>query len=158
MTAKEYLNEIRRIDADIKMLDTEIEKIRIEMSGLIEETLNSPWPDGLPHGTGTGDPVGEKAARHADLMRTKAEELRLRLMSLQTDLARTRSDRWTLRMHIIEDISRIPDPVHREILSKHYLEGKSWELIAVEIGYTYRHTTRLHGEALQAMDKILAQK
>ena len=91
-------------------------------------------------------------------MRTKAKELRMQLMSLETKLARIRSDRWTLRMHIIEDISKVPDPVHRRILSLHYLEGRSWEWIAVEIGYSYRHTTRLHGEALQAMDKILATK
>lgn len=158
MTAKEYLTEVQRIDADIQMLNAEIDKIRLEMSGLIDDTISSSWPDGQPHGTGTGDPVGEKAARHADRMRTKAKELRMQLMSLETKLARIRSDRWTLRMHIIEDISKVPDPVHRRILSLHYLEGRSWEWIAVEIGYSYRHTTRLHGEALQAMDKILATK
>ena len=63
MTAKEYLTEVRRIDADIQMLTAEIDKIRLEMSGLIDDTISSSWPDGQPHGTGTGDPVGEKAAQ-----------------------------------------------------------------------------------------------
>lgn len=37
----------------------------------------------------------------------------------------------------------------RAILRKRYILGYGWEMIAVQIGKTYRHTTRMHGYALE---------
>lgn len=36
-----------------------------------------------------------------------------------------------------------------EILTRRYLLGQTWEKIAVEMGYSYRHVTKLHGYALK---------
>lgn len=51
-------------------------------------------------------------------------------------------------------IDRMVDDALKLILQKRYLLFKEWEQIAVDIGYTYRHTIRLHGEALRAFNKI----
>ena len=42
------------------------------------------------------------------------------------------------------------DGAEKEVLIRRYLMGKAWEQIAVEMNYTYRHVTRLHGTALQS--------
>ena len=45
-------------------------------------------------------------------------------------------------------IERLESEQEKDLLTYRYLKGYSWEKIAVEMGYTYRHVTRLHGEAL----------
>lgn len=140
MTTKEYLLQVRNLDATIKRLDQEITRARNELI-----TLRSSWPDGQPHGSGgKSDPVGEKAAKLADTI-TRIEEKQLE----------TRSRLWYVRSVIVEQIGRVSDPLLQEILYSHYVDGKRFEEIAVDIGYSWRHTIRKHGEALQAMEQII---
>ena len=40
------------------------------------------------------------------------------------------------------------DGTEQEILSRRYLLGQSWEKIAVEMNYGYRHVLKIHGRAL----------
>ena len=58
------------------------------------------------------------------------------------------------RQEIKTSIERVSDEKFVTILLKRYVYFKSWEEIAVDMGYTYRHTTRLHGDALQAFEGI----
>ena len=140
MTTKEYLLQVRKLDSTIKRLDQEITRARNELI-----TLRSSWPDGQPHGSGgKSDPVGEKAAKLADTI-TRIEEKQLE----------TRSRLWYVRSVIVEQIGRVADPLLQEILYSHYVDGKRFEEIAVDIGYSWRHTIRKHGEALQAMEQII---
>ena len=140
MTAKEYLLQVRKLDANIKRLDLELTRARNELI-----TLRSSWPDGQPHGSGgKSDPVGEKASQLADT-----------ITQIETEQLETRSHLWYVRSIIIEQIGRVTDPLLQEILYSHYVESKSFEQIAVDIGYSWRHTIRKHGEALQAMAAVL---
>lgn len=140
MTAKDYLLQVRILDATIRRLDQEVIRARDELIA-----LRSSWPDGQPHGSGgKSDPVGEKASKLADT-----------IMSIEEDQLKTRAKLWRVRSEIIEDIGKVGDLVLQEILYSHYVAGKSFEQIAVDIGYSWRHTVRKHGEALQAMDQIL---
>lgn len=140
MTAKEYLMQVRILDATIKRLDQELRRARDELI-----TLRSPWPDGQPHGSGSkSDPVGNKAAQLADTI-TRIEE----------DQLMTRAKLWRVRSEIIAEVGKVQDPLLQEILYSHYVDGKRFEEIAVDIGYSWRHTIRKHGEALQAMEQIL---
>ena len=41
------------------------------------------------------------------------------------------------------------DETEKEILRLKYLVGKSFDQIAVYLGYSYRHVTRIHGNALR---------
>ena len=140
MTTKEYLLQVRRLNATIKRLDIEISRARAELV-----TLRSSWPDGQPHGSGgKSDPVGEKAAQLADT-----------IAQIETEQLSTRSRLWYVRSVIVEQIGRVSDPLLQEILYSHYVDGKRFEEIAVNIGYSWRHTIRKHGEALQAMEQII---
>lgn len=140
MTTKEYLLQVRRLNATIKRLDTEISRARAELV-----ILRSSWPDGQPHGSGgKSDPVGEKAAQLADT-----------IAQIETEQLSTRSRLWYVRSVIVEQIGKVADPLLQEILYSHYVDGKRFEEIAVNIGYSWRHTIRKHGEALQAMEQII---
>lgn len=54
-------------------------------------------------------------------------------------------------------LARVPGKAHYDVLYKHYIEYKSFEQVAVEMGYTYRNAHYLHGRALQAFEKVLEE-
>ncbi len=56
-----------------------------------------------------------------------------------------------VRIKIEKAISSINDYGLESILRLHYINGMSWEKVAVKMNYSYRHTTRLHGIALQKL-------
>ena len=54
---------------------------------------------------------------------------------------------------ILLQLKRIPQPF-RNILTFKYINGKKLEEIAVEIGYSYDRTCKMHGTALNLFDKL----
>jgi hypothetical protein len=64
-------------------------------------------------------------------------------------------DRLTeLEAEIIGTIGRVPEP-YATLLYERYINGKTWEQVAVDMHYSYRHTTKLHGAALARMKDVL---
>ena len=53
-----------------------------------------------------------------------------------------------------DKIERMENDVEKVILYKRYFNNKSFENIAVECGYSWRHIHRLHADALKNFDKI----
>lgn len=51
-------------------------------------------------------------------------------------------------------IDRVPEP-YRTLLYERYINGKTWEQVAVRMNYSYRHTTKLHGTALNVLKDVL---
>lgn len=88
--------------------------------------------DGLPHGSGTSDLSGY-AARLDELLRELEAEKEMQMVTYR---------------EIRYRVKEMSDPIEQEILSRRYLIGQSWEKIAVEMKYSYRHVTKLHGYAL----------
>lgn len=142
MTAKEYLSQIRTLEARIRSLDNEIEALRDEVG-----SLRSPWPDGQPHGSGVTNPVETEAVKLAD-----------KLERLETEQIQTRGRLWVQRMRIIEDIGQIPDETAVTLLTAKYVNGDTFEQIAVDIGYSYRQVLRKHGEALERFRAVMGPK
>ena len=52
----------------------------------------------------------------------------------------------------------VAEPNYRAVLEHRYLEYKPWEVIAVEMGYTFRWTQELHRRALNALKKRAAEE
>ena len=46
-------------------------------------------------------------------------------------------------------IDTLKDGRYREVLTLRYLDGQSWEQVAVTMGYDYYHVHKLHGRALK---------
>ena len=142
MTAKEYLSQIRTLETRIKSIDSEIEALRDEVG-----SLRSPWPDGQPHGSGVTNPVEAEAVKLAD-----------RLQQLETEQIKTRGRLWIQRMRIIDDIGRIQDNTAVALLTAKYVNGDTFEQIAVDIGYSYRQVLRKHGEALEKFRAVMGDE
>lgn len=123
---KEYLLKYRKALQKEQEIEDEILQLRLN------KTSPSLVQDGMPHGSGGGDLSGYAA---------KIDEL---FRELKTQMEK----RIDLRLQISRKIEEMPDETESLLLRYKYIQGLSFEEISVKLGYTYRHTTRLHGKAL----------
>lgn len=59
-----------------------------------------------------------------------------------------------LETEIACTIDRMPEP-YRTLLYERYINGKTWEQIAVDMHYSYRGVTKMHGRALLAVKECI---
>lgn len=65
-------------------------------------------------------------------------------------------DRLTvLEAEIVGAIDRVQEP-YRTLLYERYINGLTFEKIAVRMNYSWRQTIRLHGQALQYAQDVIA--
>ena len=82
----------------------------------------------------------------------------LNIVQLEADLAAD-IERWTEAVRAVRDvIGGIANPCLRSVLEHRYLRMQSWEQIAVDMGYSWRHLHRLHGMALSEARRVLQDK
>lgn len=161
MSVKEYLMQVGVIDARLKTIDANITRIRRELQTMEDISLASSWPDGQPHGTKITDPTGSKGVQLADRTNVKKNALKKELSELEYKQVMARSELWSKRLEIIDAIEKVIDlddpitKVYYRLLMMRYIEGATWEQIAVDINYTWRHTIRLHGKALKRMEGVI---
>lgn len=92
------------------------------------------------HGSGGfSDRVGRTAARIIDLENRINDEID-KLVEVKEEIR--------------EMIYNLPDSVQRTILERHYLLHEGWEKIADKLGYSPRHITRLHNQAIARLEEI----
>lgn len=129
MTAKEFLNRARRVDAEINALvkARDAEKDRVLR---IVQSL-----DGV-RVSGTQDPH-------------KLD----RLAALEVELDKQIDRLVDIKAETMKEIARLSNPMHRMVLTKRYIEGLTFEQIAVDIRYSYKQTCRIHGRALLKMEE-----
>lgn len=123
---KQYLRRYQTAKRRVGLIQEEIEELRSSKTSPVG------LGDGMPHGSGTSDLSGY-AARLDELLRELEAEKELQMVTYR---------------EIRQQIGMVPDAIEQEILSRRYLIGQSWEKIAVEMKYSYRHVTKLHGHAL----------
>lgn len=133
MDTKQYLSQISRLDRMIKNKMTELAQYKDLAYGLSaitnEERVNSS-PD--------FDKMTGKVA--------KIIEMEQKIDSLIDEYV----DKKNL---IVSQIDCVENETYYEILFARYIEKKTFERIADEIGYSFRNTTRLHGKALVEFEK-----
>lgn len=54
----------------------------------------------------------------------------------------------TVSHEIRQVIESVENDRERQLLQYRYVDGLSWEQVAVNMGYNYRHTTKMHGWAI----------
>lgn len=128
---KEILLKYRSTVREIEWLEREIQKWRSHA-----ERMTASY-HAAPASGGSNRRGIEEAVE-------QIEKLTKRLIGYQADLIHTRG--------MIESaIESLEDPVLQEILQLRYIEGISLHQIAVKLGYSGRHLTRLHSAALKKM-------
>lgn len=131
MTAKQYMNRVRRVDKEIKALDNLLQKTRDDM----EKTTQKYDSDGSQS--------------------TKDPHKFDRLMELESLIDQKISDQLALKAETLETISRLKDRRQRIVLTEYYLNMKTWEQVAVEINYSWRNVMNIHGHALQEIQRLI---
>lgn len=130
MTAKEYLSELDNMRDIMRSMQEHIEELYGIAGGLKAITYDK-------------DRVQTSPENRFEKLMVKVDEAG---NQYATELAAyTRAYDQRRKM-----INALRNRTHSKILRLRYLDGKRWEEIAVATGYTFRHVTRLHGEALQA--------
>ena len=125
---KRYLNGYRDCTRRERQLQEQIDELRSQ------QMFPSVNHDGMPQGN-----------THSDLSGYVA-----RLDALISQLEQEQAMAVRQYKEIHDRIHQMQDGAEKEVLIRRYLMGRTWEQIAVEMDYTYRHVTRLHGAALRS--------
>ena len=125
---KQFLMSYLQAKRDVERIELQLAELRLN-----KLTPSMAPDDGMPHASDISD-LSDYAARVDELERK---------------LLRRRYNRIRAFKKVQAAIERMESEQEKDLLTYRYLKGYSWEKIAVEMGYTYRHTIRLHGEALK---------
>lgn len=74
-----------------------------------------------------------------------------KLVSLQNNLADKILENINFRIHIDNIIDKLAEKRLRLLMRYRYIDGLTWENIAVKLNYDYRWVLRLHGIALSKL-------
>lgn len=92
----------------------------------------------VPGGSGSGQKLENNIAKIADIET---------LLQDETD------DFFKRLREVRELIKLIDDPMQRLIMQKRYLNYQKWEVIAADLGYSWRRVHQLHSEGLKEILK-----
>lgn len=133
MDTKQYLMQISKLDRMINNKLSEIIQYRQMIYGL-QAITNEERVQTTPN----FDKIGTSIS--------KLDEMKRNVNGLVDELVN--------KKHlIIEQIENMDNELHYQILFSRYIEKKTFEKIATEIDYSFRQTTRLHGQALREFEK-----
>lgn len=119
----------KQLEADLQMLQ--------DLRDLAQQI--TPVYSLAPAGGGSGDKLGSTVAKIADVEAIVQNDIR----ELTEALASTR-----VLIHGLED-ERL-----RLVLFKRYLNYQRWEVIAADLGYSWRQVHRCHAAALKLLEKM----
>lgn len=129
MKAKEYLMQYRQSMERTAEIEQHLAELKAEAIRLKDHEWQSVKLD-------------DATAKYVDACDEMSAEL-TRLHDLREEIKRT--------------IEAVPDARLRNLLRWRYISGYTWEQVSVQMNYTYRRSIQLHGAALQAVSRTLAQ-
>ena len=125
---KEYLRSYQEaVKREQDILD-EIQRLRTDK--MFPSAVN----DGMPKGNYQSDLSDYAAILDEQIQLLKDERL----------------EKVRIYAGIEKRIRQMENENEQRILRSRYIRGQTFEQIAVDLGYTYRHTIRLHGKALKS--------
>jgi predicted ATP-dependent protease len=131
--AKQYLNQLKK-------LDTIIEQKKEELSLLYNEI--------------TGGGGIDYAKDRVQTSPQNAQEERIcRYVAMEDEIKSNISDYTEKRHRIIDEIHKLKDKRHMDVLYKHYVEFKGFRAIAKEMHFSYEYIRHLHKDALHEFEK-----
>ena len=131
MTAKQYLNRVRRIDKEIEALLRLVQRTRESL----ESVTQNYEADGAQS--------------------TKNPHKYDRLVELESLVDAKIDEQISMKAEILATIMQLNDRRQRLVLMEYYVEMKTWEQVAVDLNYSYMHITRIHGYALKEVQKLI---
>ena len=80
------------------------------------------------------------------------------IVDLENDISEMISQALERRRQITTEISNLQNKNQYDILYKRYVLRKDWNLICVEMGYSFRNVMSIHGKALKSFEKLFGEK
>lgn len=131
MNAKQWLSRARNIDREIDGLMRTRDETRARVMSITQSL--------------TGEVVQS----------TKDPHKFDRLVELENEIDKRIDELLLVKKEIENGISVLSNGTYRELLRRRYLQGLTFEQIAVEMNYSWRHVCTLHGRALLMMEGVL---
>lgn len=126
---KQYLNRYVQAKNRYNAISEEMLRIRSEACRV------SPVLSEMPNG---GNQTGTKIERAIEQLDACANDLEKEALEMRQ-----------LMQEVKAAINTIPDETLKQLLELRYINGYTWEQIAVKMYYSYVHICRLHGLALE---------
>jgi DNA-directed RNA polymerase specialized sigma subunit len=131
MTAKEYLGQAYRLDQRINSKLEQVASLN-KLATKCTSTLTG-MPRNPNRGTSTmADAIGK-------------------IIDLQAEINRDIDRLVDLKREMVKLIKAVDNTEYQTLLELRYLCFKTWEQIAVDMGYNVRHVYRLHDEAVESI-------
>ena len=135
MTAKEWLEHAKYCKYKIRSL----ERLKKEMLADATQTTQAPKQDVVQ--TSRGNAAEARTIRYI----IDVADINRHIKKLQAE-----------KQAVIDVVYAVGDPRYQEVLAMRYLQGKKWETVADEMGYSdVRTVYRLHIRALSAVEPII---
>ena len=128
MTAKEYLSQAYQIDQRINSKLEQITSLR-ELAKKATSTLTD-------------------APRSPNRSNQSMENVILKMIDLETEINADIDTLVDLKREIVTVIKGVESPEHQTLLELRYLCFKSWEQIAVDMGFNAKYIFHIHDSAL----------
>ena len=135
MTAKEYLQQARFLDARINSKIQQVSSLNdlaLKCTSTISDMPKSPNRGG---------------SNMADTI--------CKIVDLQEEINSDIEKLVDLKREIMGVIKSVPNVEYQTLLEKRYLCFITWEQIAVDLNYSIQHIYRMHDLALKEIDSIL---
>ena len=129
MTTKEYLGQAYRLDQRINSKLEQVASLN-ELATKCTSTLT-----GMPRNPNRGNSTMADAVG--------------KIIDLQAEINRDIDQLVDLKREMVKLIKALNNTEYQTLLELRYLCFKTWEQIAVDMGYNVRHVYRLHDEATE---------
>ena len=135
MTAKKYLQQIKRCDTKIDSGVEELTRLKA-----LATRVTAALSGEVVSRTRQNDTMADAVAR---------------IIKLQQEIDKEVDRYIELKREVAERLSRLENPVYYQVLHSRYILYKTWEQIACDMDYSYQWVCELHGRALQEFGKLM---
>ena len=135
MTAKEYLQQIRKLDIQIRNKKKELEVIQNQMTGVKSISFDKKEPATSKSTLSPQEKYYPKYEKYSK--------------SILVDIAKL----VELKQEAIKLIDSIDDAQCIDVLYKRYVSCLSWKEIAREMNFNYSHIFRIHDNAIEKLNE-----
>ena len=136
MTPKDYLDKCRRLELNVREAQNEYEMLYATMLSAVQHKQ---------------DPVTSSP-------KSTVEDKYLELVDRSSDVNRAIDAKVDHTLKVSAELDQMKDDKLRCLLRDRYICCKSWEQIAVDMGYVIRRVYQLHGEALKEFGELYPEK
>lgn len=134
---KEYLNTVHRLSVKIKRKEEELDILKTERAS-------------------TGNFSTDEKVKSSK-SKDKVSALAIEIVTLEKEIEELRAEKATVKKDINSILNEMEDEILYSVLHLRYIQGKTVEAIADELGYTDRHIRNLNNDAIEVF-KLLREK